>query len=211
MRPVAIVAYISTMTTRRDVRAQTIESLLSTDWTTPPVAVIDQGRFAVGGSNSTDNAREVLERASAADGWDLLLFLEDDVDFNQHLLHNLENWPPIVDLEPGDHFCASLYDPDIGSLDPTQDGETYRIVDPLLTYGSQAILLSRPTLDWILDNFRAHIGLSDIRIFHLAARKTPIFYHRPSLVQHRAVPSMWGGVAHQAKNYDPTFRAVEIP
>ena len=209
MRRAEIVAFMGSVTTRRDVREQTLRNLRGTDWGVEPRVVLDRARHAEAKLRSTDTIREALERAAQTAGWDLVLFLEDDLEFNRHLRHNLLHWPPILDLEPDAHFCASLYDPGIGSLDPTNDGATHRIVEPMLAYGSQAVVLSRPTVNWILDGFRNHYGLGDIRVVHLAARKTPVHYHLPSLVQHRQVPSHWGGVAHHAENFSEDFRAVE--
>ncbi len=212
MRPVEIVAFMGSVSSRRDVRAMTIEALHRTDWGADVRIVLDQARQPDDkGRRSTDTAREALERAAQTDHGDLVLFLEDDLEFNRNLRHNLEHWRPIVDLRPGDHLCASLYDPDIGSLNPDEDGDTWRVVHPELPYGSQAVLLARPTLNWILDGWRRQPGLGDIKIFRLAAEKTPIHYHRPSLVQHRRVPSSWGGVAHHAENYDESFLADEHP
>ncbi len=211
MHRAEIVAFIGSVTSRRHVRADTLEGLRRTDWGAEPTVVLDQARYDDPGMRSTDTAREALERAAQRDDWDVVLFLEDDVDCNRHLRHNLEHCAPIRALEPGGHLCASLYDPGVGSLDPAQDAPTYRIVDPQHTYGSQAVLFSRTTLNHVLDGYRDHIGLGDIRMFHLAARLGPIHYHRPSLVQHRPVPSHWGGVAHAAADFDPTFRADPIP
>ena len=41
-------------------------------------------------------------------------------------------------------------------------------------------------------------GPLDLRISRLAARWSPLWYHQPSLVQHRAVESTWGGAPHSA-------------
>lgn len=206
-----IVAYMSSGSYRRVVRDETLADLRATDWDADVVVVVDQAR-APGQPKvrATDNARETLEHAAQCDRGDLILFLEDDLAFNRHLRHNLLHWPPIAGLGPDDHFCGSLYDPDVGSLDPALDGDTWRIADPALPYGSQAVLLARPTVHWILDHWRAQRGLGDLRIFRLAAAVAPIHYHRPSLVQHRPVASGWGGVAHRTESFDPTFRATPL-
>lgn len=210
MQPVRIEAFISTTPFRRSVREQTIANLARSDWGAPPTIVIDRGRFTDDrGKGSTDNARHVLETAVQRDTWDVMVFLEDDVDVNRNLRHNLERWPPIVDLARDGYLCGSLYNPNIGSLDPAADGDTFRIVDPELPYGSQGVVLSRSMVNWILDGWFATRGLGDIRIFHLAARKAPIHYHRPSLIEHQQVPSTWGGVPHTATDFDADFRAPE--
>jgi hypothetical protein len=61
----------------------------------------------------------------------------------------------------------------------------------------------------VLERWDELQGYPDIRISRLAGRLTPLWFHLPSLVQHRAVPSVWGGVAHQAPDYDAEWRAPD--
>jgi hypothetical protein len=200
-----LAAFILSTTGRRQVREGTIASLAASDWGSPPTVVLDQQRYSSPGARMVDNARTLLLRAVAG-GAELVLFLEDDVEVNPHIRYNLEHWPPLRTWRPGQHLFASLYDPNVGSLDPGADGPTWRIVDPDLAYGSQALLLSRATVRWILQRWDDLPGLHDTRMPQLAARVTPVLYHRPSLVQHRQVPSVWGGVPHAAADFDPTWR-----
>ena len=51
-------------------------------------------------------------------------------------------------------------------------------------------------------------GYHDIRMTRLAARVTPLVYHRPSLVQHLAVRSTIGGVRHEAADFDAGWRPL---
>ena len=120
---------------------------------------------------------------------------------------NVERWPPLVERPLDGFFFASLYNPDVGSLAPEADGETFRIADPELVYGSQAVILSVSTACWILDHWDDEPGFFDVRASRLAAQRSSIFYHRPSLVQHLAVPSSWGGAIHEAVDFSPDWRA----
>ena len=201
-----LTAYILSGTSRRDVRRDTIANLAATDWNAEPVVIIDQLRTPDLRKRALDNTRSLLLRAVSGPG-DLFLFLEDDLDFNCSLRFNIERWPPLLERPIGGDFYASLYNPNVGSLSPDLDGDTFRIANPELVYGSQAVLMSTSIAAYILRRWDEGRGLQDIRMSRLASRRTPIYYHQPSLVQHRPVPSMWGGVAHQACDYSPKWRA----
>ena len=187
-------------------RQQSIEDLRTSDWGAPPVVVLDLARHERKQDRVTDTTRRALLRA-LRDGGDLVLLLEDDVEVNRSIRANLAAWPPLVERRAGDHLFASLYNPNVGSIDPAADRPTARVVDPELTYGAQALVLAAATVRFILHHWDEGIGMPDIRMPRLAARCTPILYHRPSLVQHRPVPSAWGGVAHHAEDHDRTWRA----
>ena len=69
--------------------------------------------------------------------------------------------------------------------------------------------MSVATACWILDHWDEQGGFPDIRMSRLAGQRSPVYMHRPSLVQHRQVPSVWGGVAHTAIDFSPDWRAPE--
>lgn len=201
-----LTAYILSSTSRRDVRLDTIAKLAATDWAAKPVVIIDQLRSPDLTKRAVDNSRSLLLSAVSGPG-DVFLFLEDDLDFNRWLRFNIERWAPLAERPIGGDFYASLYNPGVGSLNEDDDGDTFRIVNPELVYGSQAVLMSTSIAAWILRHWDDGRGFQDIRMSRLAAQRTPIYYHRPSLVQHRPVPSTWGGVAHEACDYSPDWRA----
>lgn len=201
-----LVAYMISTTARRHVRHQTLANLAATDWGTPPVVLVNQGRYRTEKACAADNARSALLCAVARPG-DVFVFFEDDLAFNRSIRWNLEHWEPLLAREPDGYFFASLYNPNVGSLSPDLDRPTHRIADPELTYGAQAFVLSIRTARHILEHWDDLRGLHDTRMPRLAARQSPIYYHRPSLVQHLPVPSSWGGVAHSAIDYDEAWRA----
>jgi hypothetical protein len=83
-----------------------------------------------------------------------------------------------------------------------------RIVDPHTAFGSQALLLSKDAVEYVVRRWDAVPGLQDIKIFRLLARLgNPVFYHAPSLVQHIGANSTWGGGFHQASDFDPAWKA----
>jgi len=133
-----------------------------------------------------------------------LLLLEDDLEFNRHLIHNLQHWPR---LRARQITMATLYNPrfrEVGwDIPPTAFA-----VDARHFMGTQAILLSREAAEYFLEHwFEAPIPL-DLKFGFLAAQlKWPIFCHNPSLVQHRGMQSVWGGKFHSAPDFDPDWKA----
>ena len=126
---------------RDAVRAQTLERLASTDWGSAPVVLLDASTAERPQQRQEDTARRLLELAAAA-GDEFVLFLEDDLDFNAHLRHNLEHWQPLLDAEPDSHLMASLYDPGVAAVHWDLE-HAFSIAHPELVYGSQAFVLAR--------------------------------------------------------------------
>jgi len=203
-----IAAYMLSCAARDAVRAETLERLASTDWAADVVVVLDEATAARAEDRQEQTARRLLEIA-AADGAGFVLFLEDDLDFNQHLRHNLTHWRPLLDAGPDGHLMASLYDPGVAATSWDHE-RAFSIAHPELVYGSQAFLLSRSTVAHVLSGWHTVPGMQDIKISRLAAAVGPIHYHRPSLVQHGVVPSTWGGPNHWAEDYSPSWRAPGV-
>ena len=191
---------------RRDVCARSADALAATDWGEPPVVVWDEAPFARILERIVHTGRRLLERA-VDETDDLFLYLEDDVEFNRSLLHNLERWPPVVDRRPGSFLFASLYNPNIVTPRSPDDESSVAVADPRRFYGMQGVLLSVATARFILDRWDDVRAPTDLRMSRLAARRSPILFHRPSLVQHRAVASTWGGAEHGTVDFSPDWRA----
>jgi hypothetical protein len=135
---------------------------------------------------------------------DYVLFLEDDLDFNHHLRHNLESWRPVRDRR---FSLASLYNPQLSEVGFDLASNT-RLMAPKSVYGSQAFLLSKAGLRNVIRRWNRVAGFGDLRIARLAGDPgEPIFYHAPSLVQHVGRKSVWGGHFHQAADFDPEWKA----
>ena len=201
-----MMAFMTSCEERREVRDRSLTGLAATDWGEPAVVVMDRARHERRQSRIDDTSRCLLERA-VADADDLFLYLEDDLEFNQSLRHNLEHWPPLVERRPQEHFFGSLYNPNVVAVRSDQDPRTFAVADPGKVYGAQAFVLSVASARWILDHWNDVEGLPDIKLSRLAARRSPIYYHRPSLVQHRPVSSTWGGAEHQAIDFSSIWRA----
>jgi len=189
---------------RERLREQTLSSLQQTDWGKRPVLVqVDAERRGNPKESQTICAFAALQAGLATDA-DYLLFLEDDLQFNRQLWHNLQSWPPLRDRRLG---LGGLYNPGLREL--ACDAATHsRIISASCIFGSQAFLLSRKTLRYILKNWNRVKGMQDIRISRLAGRLgVPILYHAPSLVQHVGKESVSGGWFHQAGDFDPDWKA----
>jgi hypothetical protein len=76
-------------------------------------------------------------------------------------------------------------------------------------FGSQAFVIAREALKYVIDRWTEVEGMQDIRISRLAGHLQPqMFYHAPSLVQHVGKESVWGGGFHQARDFDPIWKAA---
>ena len=190
---------------RRVVLGDTVASMLASDWGEPPVVVMDEARFERKQTRVVETGYRTLARA-VEEADDLFLFMEDDVSFNRWIRHNLGRWRPLADRSSGDPFFGTLYNPNTAPAASPGDAANEVVGDPRAFYGTQGIVLSVTTARAILEHWDDVRGLPDIRMSRLAARWSPIWFHRPSLVQHRPVPSMWGGVAHSAVDFSADWR-----
>jgi hypothetical protein len=199
-----IVAYMMSCAERAPTRERTLADLRLTDWDDEARVEVDRGRYERNQSRQEDTAYNLLQRA-VADQPSLFVFLEDDLEFNRHLRHNLEHWRPIHEIPPSGYFFGSLYNP---SVQPrwTAAEAAYFVAEPDAVYGSQAFVLSAATAEYIVDHWSDVIGGQDIKMSRLAAQVSLIYYHVPSLVQHVG-SSTWGGINHYAPDFHREWRA----
>jgi hypothetical protein len=192
---------------QRDVvRARTLESWAGCDWGSPPAIELDDGRHSDVVLRISETWRKMLGKA-AGDTAEFCLFLEDDIKPNRFLRHNLERWPLLRSIDGRRPFFASLY----WSNQPLlwrNEGARYLVGAPEAAWGSQALLLSRTTIHYLVDHWdQCREQHQDIRMARLAAQISPIYYHTPSLVQHSEGLSTWGNGAHRASDFDPLWSA----
>lgn len=199
-----IVAYMMSCAERKSTREQTLANLRLTDWGEEPRVEMDRGLYERNQSRQEDTAYSLLQRA-IAERAPLFLFLEDDLEFNSHLRHNLERWRPVHEIPTSGHFFGSLYNP---SVQPrwTNTDSAYFVAEPEAVYGSQAFLLSTATAEHIVGHWLDVIGLQDIKMSRLAAQVSDLYYHVPSLVQHVGL-STFGGVQHYTGDFDREWQA----
>lgn len=188
---------------REEMRRRTLRNLEATDWNGDPFHLqVDSGTEADPRRRQTRCAFLALEAALKRQA-DYVLFLEDDLDFNRHLRHNLYSWAPLRERRVA---LASLYNPGVRELGYDIPHRA-RLVRPNVVFGSQALLLSREALGRVVKEWRREPGMQDIRISRLAGRLGgPVFYHAPSLVQHIGQQSTWGGGFHQAVDFDASWK-----
>lgn len=191
-------AYILTCRSRRADLSKTVARLEATDWNDWPTIITDT---AVGGDPKelmVANSLRLLEQASS-DEPDYALFLEDDLDFNRHLRHNIENI--LLPLRP---TLCSLYNPGVYA---TEVFDHYYVAHPDMVYGSQALLLSLEGVRQSMAYWDSIGGLQDIKISRIIASfGSPIYYTIPCLVQHLGNSSTWGGGFHQTDHFDKDFK-----
>jgi hypothetical protein len=201
-----IAAYMMSCPDRAGMRDQTLRNLAATDWHDEVRVEIDSTAHERRQERQEATARRLLERA-VADGPEFILFLEDDLQFNRHLRHNLCHWPPLLKTGSGAHFFASLYNPLVAALEVRHD-QAFLKAHPESVYGSQSFLISLSTARYILEHWSEIPGMQDIKMSRLGARVTPIFYHTPSMVQHVGQTSAWGGRYHMAYDFAPDWKAI---
>jgi hypothetical protein len=192
---------------RKAIRKRTLRSLARSGWLGRVLVQFEEHDFDSQQKNMTADTRRALERGLAT-GADYVLMLEDDLVFNRFFWHNLQCWTP---LRRGDVTLAGFYNPGhrILACDVRNNA---MIIDPNSIYGSQALLLSRAALQYVLRHWSRADGPPDLKLPRLAARlKRPIYYHCPSLVQHVGRSSTWGGHFHQAPDFDRNWKANSCP
>jgi hypothetical protein len=189
---------------RRHLRALTLQNLARSDWQDAPTHLqIDDGKGKDRRRRQTRCAYLALQAGLQYDA-DYILFLEDDLDFNSHLRHNLFTWSPLRNRRV---TLASLYNPQLCEL-ACDLANRARLVDPACVFGSQSFVISRQAASYILERWHTVPGMQDIKISRLSGRfGGPVFYHAPSLVQHISTRSIWGGPIHRAIDFDPDWRA----
>jgi hypothetical protein len=188
---------------RSQVRGETLQSLEASDWGAPPEILLDDESRAGRLERIHATWRRAVERAAISPA-SFVILLEDDLVFGRWARKNLESWPPLLRIQPRQPFYASLYNPGMPYVVKNR-AERFLVASADHVWGSQAIVVTPPTARYIATHWDEASGNPDQRMPRLASRVTPIYYHLPSLVDHSAVPSTWGGIRHRAKDFDPAF------
>jgi hypothetical protein len=203
-RRIRIEALMITCQERTAVRRTTLQNLAKTDWGDLPLHIHFDTPDGRSPSERQVQSSYVALKKSLEYKTDYILFLEDDLDFNRHIRHNMCSWTPI---SSGTATLASLYNPKLREK-ACDLRSNARIVEPRAIFGSQALLLSKETVEYVVQRWDDVPGVQDIKISRLAGRLgIPIFYHAPSLVDHVGTRSTWGGGFHQAFDFDPVWKA----
>ncbi|HXG47253.1 MAG TPA: glycosyltransferase family 9 protein [Methylomirabilota bacterium] len=200
---VTLAAVMPSYPLRHTMREQTLARLAATDWGHRPVRVALDRRFPNRHDNIAYTSWCALQ-AGLKTGAEYLLYLEDDLDFNRHLYHNLQQWPR---LRARQVTLATLYNPALPEMGWDIPPSAFA-VDPRGFFGAQALVISRAAAEHLVQHWLEAPGFPDLRIRDLLASwKRPLFCHNPSLVQHRGRRSSWGGFFHTACDFDPDWKA----
>ena len=204
-----ITPVILTCPGREAALAATLESWRSMNGDAPePLIMLDTLQCERRQDRQAQNSFKAVCLALVQSYPDFILFMEDDIVFNRHLLENLRSWAPMVDAvragrAGGGYFFGSLYNPNVRGEIARPD---YFVADPEAVYGSQCFVFSESMARYFVEHWEEVEGMQDIKMSRLAARKASLYYHRPSLVQHMGEASTWGGHFHQCRDFDAKFR-----
>src|SRR5258708_24277544 len=160
-----IKAYMLSCPQREAMRSRSLANLEATEWGEASIVEVDQHTHERLQQRQTETACRLLQR-SVEEGAEFFLFLEDDLDFNSNLRHNLEHWYPLSQVGPGGHFFASIYNPNVRALELDED-KAFFIADPTSVYGSQAFMFSGTTATHIVTLCESHIVMKYIMMSHL--------------------------------------------
>jgi hypothetical protein len=199
-------AYVVTCDERRAALEETLANLRGTDWSAPPHIQVDDGAAPDKLARIHATWIKVLEQV-ATGATDFALVLEDDLDFNVHLGHNLGAWAPLQGRDGNTPFFGSIYNAADHPARWRPAGQPFFIARPRQVWGAQAVILSRLTAAYCLRHWAEEGGAADLRMPRLASRLAPVYVHTPSLVQHMGGSSTWGGPFHQAGDFDRDWRA----
>ena len=198
-----ILPVIITCQSRKDSLKATLKSFKTSDLKTKPKV------FSL---TMEDKIKAQLENTKQALDWansqecDYVLFCEDDIEINKHIVFNLENWKPV---KYGYALISTLYD-NLQHL-PGMTRDNIRQLVPSNFGESQAILIKKSFLPLILSNWETHHPkqLHGFRIYHtLFLVDQNLYMHTPSLVQHTGQISSWGNDRFftQAKTYNKDWK-----
>jgi hypothetical protein len=200
---ISIGAVVISSVKGNEFRPQTLANLARTDWGDLPLQIqVEEGEQAGREPGRTHSTYLALKK-SLQGREDYILLLEDDLDFNRHLRHNLLHWGPLKNRTV---TLASLYNPRVRER-ACDLSNNARIVEPKFACASQAFLISRDTVDYLVRHWHKVEGSQEIKIPCLAGRlKNPIYYHAPSLVQRLGSASVPGENFHRAMDFDPDWK-----
>ncbi|HXJ86940.1 MAG TPA: hypothetical protein VMS18_09005 [Candidatus Binatia bacterium] len=198
---------MASCTARDELRSHTLANLEATDWKGTLTVEFDDPRLRAPVERAAELFRRIL-RVAAKRNDEIFLFLEDDLDFNRYLFHNLASWTPLQRHIPGNHFYASLYNPGV-HIQRSYPNSAYGEASPASVLGSQALILSRATARYVITHWGVEPGpFADCKVARLAGRVCPLFYHLPSLVQHIGTESLWRGPFHEARDFNKLWKAL---
>jgi len=201
-KALAIQAVLISVPGRNHLRERTLKNLVATDWPGNTVD-IDLDSLDQQSLHSTHRAFRAFARNFLGIA-DYLLFLSDDLMFNQYLWHNLERWKPLA--SKGIHV-ASVHNPQIREL-ACDAKNNARLAHPHSVHESLAFLVSPKALQEPLVR-RPTSHARPLTSFSLLAAtlNEPVFYHAPSLVQQPSRSQLITSLLPQTTDFNPHWKA----
>lgn len=187
---------------RRETLRETLRSLKGCGWQAPRV-VLDDAPGPTSAERLNAAWLRVLRFATLARS-DFVLLCEDDLIFGHWFPENLRSWPALRSTTDG-FFFGSLYNHGHARL--SGGAERHWLADPFYCWGNQALVLTPKTACFLVANWAKVPGAADRRMPRLAGAVSPVYVHRPSLVQHAPGPSTWGAAVHSAADFELFWRA----
>ena len=136
------------------------------------------------------------------EGDDWLLLLEDDLVFHPQIAALVFSWKALEDSRCG---IASLFNGSIPAIEDWGKMPRAFAAEPERFLGTQAILLRRQAAAEVVSHWDKVEGMQSQRMTRILCEDGPLWIHRPSLVQHVASDSSWGGRVTQALDFDPEW------
>ncbi|HEX5177594.1 MAG TPA: hypothetical protein VFV83_11215 [Chthoniobacteraceae bacterium] len=185
-------------------------NLAASDWGESPRIHVDIASGPPSRERVAAAYGEML-RVAAEIPADYTLLLEDDIEVNRHLRHNLLHWNPLREAKL---ILGSLYNPDVAHLpgyrpDAEADEQPSFVAEIRSVLGAQAVILSRAFLNYAVVHWYDAGAGQNRRLVRLASGFGPMQYHTPSLVQHIAIESLYGSELATARDFDPDWRWKE--
>ena len=103
-----LAAVMSSCPERAETRRQTLANFGATDWGADVEVVVDDGTGPTRVERIASTWRKALGVAAASDA-DVILMMEDDLEFNRNLRANVTSWSILADIDGRQPlFCVAL-------------------------------------------------------------------------------------------------------
>jgi len=202
--------YFLTAPGREEILAGTLARWAQCGWSGEPVIHVDptprtyasNGRAVPPMVRMLAAYRTLLARALEETTAPHFLLLEDDIAFASGFAEKIAAWEPLA--RGWVTGFASFFNPGVrlASHGAASSGADYFLAHRRSVLGSQALLLDRDFAAIARDEWDTLDGFASMRLAALAARlHRPIYYHRPSLVEHASQVSAWGGHLRRAVDF----------
>ena len=188
-------AHMLTAPGREDILAGTLARWTAAGCGGAPVIQCDPGPRAGHGLGRIMAAWRWFLRIAAESPAAHTLLMEDDLDLAPRFPQRAAAWGPLGEGRVG--AFGFFFNPGVpvaaGERHAGQ-GDDWFIAEPAGVLGSQALVVAREFAQEVLAEWGTLDGFPVMKMAALAARRgLPVYYHRPSLVEHVGTVSAWGG------------------